>query len=145
VSKSIEIIARGLLLKGGKVLACRSEIGGYFYLPGGHVEVGEAARDGLSRELMEEANLVGRIGRLMFAGETIFTAAGREHHELNLVFHVEHDAPNAVASREAGISFHWIDIASMIDVDFRPTAIKAWIASGFLEAGWTSDLPPKVR
>ncbi len=53
----IEVIARGLCIRDGKVLLCRHIKQAYNYLPGGHVEFGESATDALAREMMEEAGV----------------------------------------------------------------------------------------
>ena len=49
----IEIIARGVLIGPRGVMLCRPSSGGYSYLPGGHVECGEAASAALERESHE--------------------------------------------------------------------------------------------
>gem|GEM_PF-6887474 len=51
--KHIEVIARGLIIANNALLLCRNVAGGYWYLPGGHVEPGESAAEALSRELVE--------------------------------------------------------------------------------------------
>lgn len=129
----IEIIARGLIRSGTKVLLCRSVSKGYMYLPGGHVEFCEPAQAALARELDEEAGVVATPGDLMMTHEHTFTdRKGRAHHEINLVFHVEHSLSGdvQVPSREPDIAFDWVDIASVVDLDIRPQGVKAFIAAG---------------
>ena len=130
MSKSIELIARGLLIRDGHFLACRNDASGYFYLPGGHVEFGESSSSALARELIEECGLDVEVGELRLVTEGAFTTRGKRHHEVNLVFHVKHPVSRAVKSREQGISFHWLDFAVLFEVDLRPTAIKAWLMNG---------------
>jgi 8-oxo-dGTP diphosphatase len=127
----IEIISRALVLRGGRILLCRSIAGDYYYLPGGHVEFGEPAATALARELNEEAGLQVRPGPCALVTEACFESAGGEHHELNLVFHVElAETVGEVQSREGAIAFNWIDLAAAPDLDIRPPAIKSWLASG---------------
>jgi len=52
--KEIEIIARGVCVKGGKLLLCHSKGAPNTYLPGGHVEFCEDAKVALAREVVEE-------------------------------------------------------------------------------------------
>ncbi|MFM9995352.1 MAG: NUDIX domain-containing protein [Phycisphaerales bacterium] len=131
-ARNIEVIARAVLLHDGRVLLCRNVSGGYHYLPGGHVEFGEAAAAALAREFVEEANLHVRVGSCALVNENRFEAGGRSHHEINLVFHVEqhpHDPESLdrVQSREAGIAFDWIDLAAVVDLDIRPESARAWL------------------
>jgi 8-oxo-dGTP diphosphatase len=133
----IEVIARAVLRQGSWILACRNLDGGYFYLPGGHVEVGEPVARAAERELEEETGLKVRARDCMLVTEGIFEARGRRHQEVNLVFHVEllepmdpEAPPPAVPSLEPGIAFEWLDMAAAADVDLRPEAIRAWLASG---------------
>ena len=141
--KQIEIIARGLILDRGWALLCRNTAKGYYYLPGGHVEPGEPAKQALERELVEEANLQIEAGECAFICECCFQQEGKARHELNMVFHVEpprscrspdgaeHTGiPAEILSCEDGIEFEWIELATLTDIDFRPLVIRAWVVSG---------------
>lgn len=136
---SIEFIARGLITSEGAVLLCRAVKAGYAYLPGGHIELGESAANALARELEEEAGIKCEVGPLLLVTEERFEQKGKQRHEVNLVFHVEHamsaggealhrEAP--VASLEPQIAFDWIDLAAATDTDIRPASTQAWLASG---------------
>ncbi|MCA9278170.1 MAG: NUDIX domain-containing protein [Phycisphaeraceae bacterium] len=132
-AQQIEIIARGLIQSGSKILLCKSIDRNYMYLPGGHVEFCEPAQIALEREMREETGLSVTAGPLLLTHEHTFTdQKGRAHHEINLVFHVEHtlssDCP--VPSSEADIAFEWIEVASIVDLDIRPVGVRAFIAAG---------------
>ncbi|MEM7629225.1 MAG: NUDIX domain-containing protein [Planctomycetota bacterium] len=148
---TIEIIARGLLRAGDHILVCRNLKHGYAYLPGGHVEFGEAASDALQRELVEELGAstaaTMSVGPLLLVNEGSFGVKKREHHELNLVFHVEHAFPSVpppVASTEQKIAFDWLDMAALPEADLRPGPVRAWLAAGGVvegpPIGWLSDM-----
>lgn len=126
---AIEVIARGVWIEGGKVLLCQNTKAGYYYLPGGHVEFGEAAATALAREFREETGIEVQVGTCVLVTEGVFQAGKREHHELNLVFHVQHP-PAPVESKEDAIAFEWVDLAGLVELDLRPDAVKAWLASG---------------
>ncbi len=141
----IEVIARGLCIRDGKVLLCRHIKQAYNYLPGGHVEFGESATDALAREMMEEAGVEVDVGPCVFVSEGEFDTKKRHHHELNIVFLMELQPGTAIESIEPKIAFDWIDLASIVDTDIRPPAAKAWLAAGppahHLE--WVSEIPTK--
>ncbi|MBL4698764.1 MAG: NUDIX domain-containing protein [Phycisphaerales bacterium] len=134
-----EIIARGLLIHNGRVLMCRNIKHNYCYLPGGHVEFAEKASDALIREIKEETGLESSVGPLLLTTEQCFNDGKRVHHEINVVFHVEHigestvpnsNPPSEVPSIESYIDFAWVDLAQLPEADIRPNEIKAWLMSG---------------
>ncbi len=131
----IEIIARGLLTHMGRVLLCQNRKHGYYYLPGGHVEFGESARDALKREMIEECGQSVEVGPLLLTTEQVFQGPKRMHHEINLVFHMEQlggiaTPPERVDSIEDAIAFAWVELAQLHEADLRPNEMKAWLMSG---------------
>ena len=131
----VEIIARGVIRHGSRVLVCRDLRGGYCYLPGGHVEFDESSPDALRREMQEEAGLDCRVGPLVLVHEQRFGQQGKRRHEINLMFHVEQllgapadgEGPPTVTSQEPHIGFEWLEIAAVPEADLRPTAAAAWL------------------
>lgn len=128
---AIELIARGVLIAGSRVLLCRNLKHDYLYLPGGHVEFGESAAAALAREFLEEAALPVRVGALALVSEGTFATKRRGHHEVNLVFHVEQTgarrASADVKSQEAGLGLEWLDFGAIPESDIRPEAAKAFL------------------
>ncbi len=151
--REIETIARGALIRSGRVLLCRSVKHQYLYLPGGHVEFGERGADALAREFREETGLDIQVGPCVLVTEEAFVQGGRRRHEINLVFHVEHPGwgerarLEPVPSLEPKIAFEWVELAAVVDLDIRPEAIKAWLAAGAKSstaggAEWVSAISP---
>ena len=140
-----ETIARGILIQGSRVLMCKNNKGEYYYLPGGHIEFGERACDALSREILEETGLECKVGALILTSEHGFNDGKRDHHEINLVFHMEHLGPTRspipaqLPSIESKISFEWIELASLTDADIRPIEMKAWLMSNGAHAPGTES------
>ena len=143
----VELIARGILLQGSRVLLCQEKKHGYRYLPGGHVEVTESAAAALEREFLEECGLRVRTGALALVSEGVFKTKKKTHHEINLVFHVEHPPSpklKKVKSKEDRIAFEWVELAALPDLDVRPLAAKAFLATlGSSSDGvvWVSEVP----
>ncbi len=128
---TIEVIARALIRGPRGVLVCQNLKRGYYYLPGGHVEFGEAAAEALRRELLEEAGISSPVGPLLLVAEVRFNDVGRPRHEISAMFHVEHFAfPAEVPSLEPKIAFRWLDLDDLAAADLRPTCIKSWILHG---------------
>jgi ADP-ribose pyrophosphatase YjhB (NUDIX family) len=149
-----EVIVRGLAVENGHVLLCRHVGKGYRYLPGGHVEFPEPARDALAREMDEEAGVTVRTGELLLTHEHVFRQKGKLRHELNLVFAMTLDRarvggqseqrvgdvprgtsptapslPSPVPSQEPDIAFDWIALGALDEADVRPASMVGWIRS----------------
>lgn len=149
---AIELIVRGLLWHGSRLLLCRNLKHGYLYLPGGHIDPGESAAAALAREFLEEGNLPITVGPLGLITEAAFTTPKRTHQELNLVFHVEHRLTAkrlaAVRSMEKQIALEWTELAALPELDLRPLAVKAWLLTpGATDPGqapeWVSEIAAK--
>lgn len=142
-TQHIEFLARGLLVERGTVLLCRNIAGDYHYLPGGHIEFGEAPAEALKREMLEETGLDVHVNEPVLICEQRFRQPNskgklRERHELTILLPMRFlspppptdPAPVPVQSLEPDIAFDWIDLAAIPDTDLRPLATKAFLASG---------------
>ena len=132
-AKKIEFIARGLAIRDNRILLCRNIEHGLTYLPGGHVEAGETAAEGLAREFSEECGLRVGVGEFLLANEHFFLQCDKPRHELNVVFHVEHlngEWPESVPSLEGDLAFEWCGVPSLPEANFVPAPLLAWIMAG---------------
>ncbi len=132
--RQTELLARALLRRptDSAVLLCRNVAKGYHYLPGGHVEFDESAPCALAREFLEETGLTFNPGPLLAVAEVRFHAHGKPHHEINLVFHVEHpptSSPLHIPSLEPEIAFDWLLPSQIPSLDLRPDILKSWLLS----------------
>ena len=119
---TIEVIARGVLTRGDRVLLCRSLLRGYVYLPGGHVEFGEPARAALVREVEEELGVSLKAGEFLGLLEHAFRDAGGAHAELNILFRL-HGEVGTLRSREPEIAFFWAPLSELGSLPLLPQAL----------------------
>ncbi len=146
MKREIEILARGVCVKAGKLLVCRTRGAAITYLPGGHVEFGEGAVEALSRELLEEMGKNCRVGRFLGCAEHEFRQKGRKHVEMNLVFEMGIegiDIERDPESREGHLDFFWIPMKDLKGGRLEPallqTALPAWIKRR-PAGGWVSTI-----
>jgi ADP-ribose pyrophosphatase YjhB (NUDIX family) len=117
----IEVIARGIMFHGERVLLCQNRKHGYFYLPGGHVESGETAAAALAREMQEEAAIGVAVGRVVLVEEHLFVQGGKSRHEINVYFSMSTTAdPTGIRSVEDQIAFAWVAVTDLEHTDIRP-------------------------
>ena len=71
-----------------RLLAVYNEEGDYYYLPGGKVQLGEAAETAILREMEEELGVTPKILRPLWFNQSFFTEAvnGFRYHELCVYF-----------------------------------------------------------
>lgn len=133
-----EIVVRGWCVKRGRALVCRAKKYGHLFLPGGHVEFAEGAKEALVREWKEEMGLDCRVGDLLGVSEqTYLSRSGRETHEISLVFRVScplaklSDPPGGI---EGHISFEWIPLDKLSASGVLPAAqteaVFRWLETG---------------
>lgn len=134
---SIETIARCVILDGDRVLLCGAVRDGhpqYWYLPGGHIEAGETARQAVAREMMEETGVDITVGDCVLVSENHFTqiktrtAIPVRRHEYTLVF-IANSPTTLIESIEPDICFAWIGLKDVALADVRPTSHRDWLAA----------------
>lgn len=135
-SANIETIARGVMLRAGRLLVCMPAGGGRCYLPGGHIEFGETARRALVREIAEEMGRDAAAGEFLAVTENAFVQNGHPHCEINLVFAL--DIPgltpeNDPAATEDWIRFRWVPLDRLAEANLLPAHliddIPRWLAA----------------
>ena len=121
----IETIARGVCIRGGRLLVCRAKGSSTCYLPGGHIEFGETGREALAREMREETRLPAKVLQFMGALENSFMQHGARHAEINLVYRMEIPDGAQVRSAEPWISFEWVPLEGLADAGLLPEGFRA--------------------
>lgn len=145
--KTIEILVRGVCIKGGKLLVCQGKKAGNTYLPGGHVEWRENAAEGLRREIEEELGVRPVIGDFLGAVEHTFIQKGERHCEINLMFGMEipvFSSETDPESCEHWISFKWIPLSGLGRHRLEPWPLRklipAWMKDRSKTSRWGSTL-----
>ncbi len=137
---NIHVLARGVLMDEDSILLCKTldlPINFYF-LPGGHVEHGEAAQDAVIREFIEETGVSCSIKRFLGCLEYSFEPGHSSichNHEYNFVFELQSNdlkIEYPLAQLEDHITLVWMPLAELSKIDFRAEPLREllpqWIA-----------------
>ncbi len=145
MKECIEVIARGVCVKQGKILLCFGRDSGIAYLPGGHIDFGEKGRQALEREIEEEMGVTSEARQFLGCCEHWFMQDEKRHAEINLVYHLDMpglDPNQEPKALESWIGFMWHPLKELGDVNFEPAEMGAclaeWLAhpGGHLEEGY---------
>jgi 8-oxo-dGTP pyrophosphatase MutT (NUDIX family) len=123
---NIHFIARGLLIQGGNIIICHVKGKDWYFLPGGHIENGESAKQALLRELKEEIgendyNISSFIG----VCENIFPLSeNTSQQEVNILFQVETSEDSLISSKEDDLEFITIKKEDFNNYKILPEKMK---------------------
>ncbi|HPG00268.1 MAG TPA: NUDIX domain-containing protein [Kiritimatiellia bacterium] len=129
--QAIEIVARGVMVRDGHVLVCHNLKKSNTFLPGGHVEWNESARESLRREIVEEMGRKSRVGRFLGVCEHTYLWKKKQVCEINLVF--EFDIPKLrpgkpVPSAEVKLTFEWLPLKKIPGSSMEPRVLARQLA-----------------
>ncbi|MCK5670165.1 NUDIX domain-containing protein [Candidatus Bathyarchaeota archaeon] len=127
----IEFIARAVIRRDDEVLLAHRIGETNTFLPGGHVEPGEYARDALRRELFEELGVDSVIGDFVGVIEHKFTdRKGRRYEEVNLIFEASIETRD-VTSAEGHLEFIWAKPGEFKVRNLLPGSLPGLLAEWF--------------
>ena len=137
-SKAIEVITRGVCVIDNQLLLCFGRKSGISYLPGGHIDFGETARQALVREIQEELGLASQAGRFLGCCEHCFVQNGEEKSEINLVFELTVDGispDKPLSATEDWLGFKWHPLDQLATARFEPARLGACLADWLVHPG----------
>lgn len=144
----IEIIARGVCVRNGRLLLCHTKGARNTYLPGGHVECGESAKASLAREIKEELGCNAKAGRFLGVVEHCYTRGRQRCCEINLIFELRIsglDSSLTPASNEDYIEFWWGSLGGLSRSKLEPAVLRrvlpSWLGNRKQER-WASTYLP---
>jgi ADP-ribose pyrophosphatase YjhB (NUDIX family) len=117
------------ILKDDKMLFVKSKFGGYFYMIGGGVSLGETSVDCIEREILEETGIHAKVERLAVVTENFFkgkggTIDGFDCHTIEFYYLVKViDDSNVFSKNDDGEELVWIPIAEIKNSFFKPSFI----------------------
>ncbi|MBR5419664.1 MAG: NUDIX domain-containing protein [Lachnospiraceae bacterium] len=122
--------AGAILVRDGKMLFVKSMYGGYYYMVGGGVKIGETSEECVEREVFEECGARCRAERLAIVCENIFPGKGgplqgKDCHVLEFYYlmTVPEDAVFEQANDE-GELLEWIPVEDIPKQDIRPAFLR---------------------
>lgn len=123
-----------MILQEGKILAMKDQVSPYYYLPGGRVQLHEAADDAVLREVREELGVDARIVRPLWLNQGFFQedVTGERFHEVCLYYLMDISETDILSRGETftcreGSRTHtytWLPFESLEGAYFYPKFLK---------------------
>jgi 8-oxo-dGTP diphosphatase len=128
-------LSRGVLIRNGKVLLAQDirPGQGHFFLPGGNVEAGEAIKNTLPREWLEELGWEVQPTKFLGCLEHKWSYNRKQDNafvevvEVNFLFGIEGDQEvlqRDPVSKEAHLNFSWIPLSQLKSIKLFPEPLK---------------------
>lgn len=122
-------VSRAVYVREGKILLAKSDGKSNFFLPGGEINTYESAAAALLREVKEEMNRNAEIVDFIGAVENNWGEGGIAFYETNFLFSINISGSGFEDRFEVedGLSFEWVPLNDMDNVDIRPGCIKRYV------------------
>ena len=123
--------SRCLIVQGDSIVLCKHLAGGYYFLPGGGLEIGETLNQCITRELNEEmgvaeSDITIHDGILLAIENQGYDSNGNFLYGIEVVKRVDINTEN-ITSQEDLIGFEKVKISDLADTKLYPTVIKNWV------------------
>lgn len=136
MSQNFHELARAVIIDQNHILLCKSktEKHGFYFLPGGHVELGETSQEAVLRELFEETGISFCITKLLGNLTYSFIPADpqkachtKENNVIFLAYAPEISLGLPLVQIEEHIELEWVPLAMLNSIDLKPKGLKALI------------------
>lgn len=125
----------GIITKDNKMLFVKSNIGNYYYMIGGAVQLGETTEQCIEREIYEEAGIKVKTERLAVVCENFFKGVGGaidgfDCHTMEFYYFMTiQEAGGDINKKETdeGEELVWIPIEEIPDSDIKPSFMREYI------------------
>lgn len=123
----------GIVMKDDKIMLQKASNDDFYFLPGGHVELGEDTKTAIIREMKEETEDDYKIESLLVINENFFKHGIKDYHELGFYYKLypkenvatrNYSRVEIDKGREKQLVFEWIEIEKLNSIDFRPSFLK---------------------
>lgn len=127
--------SRCLILNGDSIILCKHLAGGYYFLPGGGLELGETLNQCIIRELNEEMGVAEsdikiHDGILLATENQGYDSNGNFLYGIEVVKRVDINTDD-INSQEDLIDFEKVKIADLPNTKLYPEVIKNWVINTF--------------
>lgn len=125
----------GILIHNNKMLFVKSAIGGYYYMVGGGVRLGETSEACVEREVFEESGIKACVDHLAVVCENFFKGSGGkikgvDCHTIEFYFYMkilDDDIASCKNVTDDGEDLVWVPIEEIKDCEIKPVFIKDYI------------------
>lgn len=125
----------GIIIHDNKILFVRSIVGGYYYMIGGGVHMGETSKSCIEREIYEEAGIRAKVDSLAVVCENFFkgkggTIDGMDCHTIEFYYLmqiVDDDMSLWKCATDEGEELVWIPIDKIEESDIKPAFMKEYV------------------
>ena len=128
----LNIIAAGVIIHNGRILAHRNINSNYYALVGGRVQIGENSAKTVKREMQEELGKNVEITGYIATIENFFEMKGSKYHEILFVHQAEfiNDEDKKIEytlkNKEGKdyLQYEWLDLSKIEEYPLYPKAIQ---------------------
>lgn len=144
-------LVRGIFIKDNQVLLAQAIGEKNTFLPGGHIEFGESAKDALLREIEEELDISCTVGNFLGLVEHKWERKGVLNCEVNQVFEVTSKSLKvgiSPKSRESHLQFFWCSEDDLDDCNLQPYPFRHLLKdymNGKKDIWWESTLNYEIE